>query len=137
MALTNEPLTEAQKALPSGMIFPSGEANFYDFSQNPEFNGGSGINANFPSPSDFSHEESGLLRTYGPEGTMVDNTGIFNFAGEVSNFSSAKDVNTYVINDYSTFNAYIHYGTGIGGAVVQIPYASTSTIAAVLNPYPY
>lgn len=70
-------------------------SHFYDYSQNPEFNNGSGINFPFPSPSgqDFlgSGEKytrewwmsSGVFRTYGSDVRLdlinKDESGIFHF----------------------------------------------------------
>ena len=64
--MTNEPLTDEQKVLGSGQVLPSGESNFYDFSQDHSYNDGSGINVNFPSPSNFI-DASGTIRTYPPD----------------------------------------------------------------------
>ena len=134
MTLTNGPLTDAQKTLPSGAIFPSGEANFYDFLQSHENAGSSGINATFPSPSGFS-SESGIIRTYGPDGSGVDTSGIFSSSNLSSRFSNSSRIDVNSITEFSIFNTYIHYGTGVDGGSIQIPYVSTYSVSVEYDPY--
>jgi len=135
MALQHTPITDAQKTLPSGAVIPSGEANFYDLSQSHENAGSSGINATYPSPSTFV-EESGALKTYRPEGSPTDTSSIFNYGTSGSQFSNAGTIDTYSITDFSIFNDYIHYATGINGEAIIIPYVSTYTISPPIEPYP-
>ena len=79
------PLTSGQKAqLPSGLL-PSGESNYFDFSQIHDSNG-SGINSMFPSPLSFVVSgvgQSGVYRTYGSDDSLVvaDVSGIFHASG--------------------------------------------------------
>lgn len=79
------PLTSSQKAqLPSGLL-PSGESNYFDFSQIHDSRG-SGINRVFPSPPSFidiGDGQSGVYRTYGPDDSLVvaDVSGIFHASG--------------------------------------------------------
>lgn len=79
------PLASGQKAqLPSGLL-PSGEANYFDFSQFHDSDG-SGINSVFPSPLSFivsSVGQSGFYRTYGPDDSLVvaNVSGIFHASG--------------------------------------------------------
>ena len=135
MALTHTPLTEEQKTLPSGMVLPSGEGNYFDFSQHHSENSGSGIN--FPFTQDTSG--SGLIETYGPEG--IANTGsvsgTFVADGLTVPFSNAQDVTVTQIDDFTIFNDYVHYYPGVDGASIQIPFLSTSTLTAASDFDPY
>ena len=63
-------------------------SHFYDYSQNPEFNNGSGINFPFPSPSGGKCTQegwvtSGVYNTYGSDVVIElvnkDQSGIFHF----------------------------------------------------------
>ena len=136
MSLTNEPLTEEQKELPSGMILPSGEANFYDFAQSHEYNSGSGINYPFGAGPDVPASDSGLLATYGPDGQPVDTKSVI--AADKLNLpnSNAQDVVADQITDFTIFNNYIHYdGTGSGNNAITIPFLSTYTLSSGFDPY--
>lgn len=133
MSHSHQSLTDEQRDIAPGEVFPSGEANFYDFSQDALYNGGSGINANFPSPSDFTHD-SGTIRTYGSERNPVETTGVFAFDGIGSNFSNASTAGVSGITDFTIFNYYIHNETGVNGPVT-IPYLSTYTVASGFDPY--
>lgn len=132
--LQHTPLTDAQKALPSGMIFPSGEANYYDFAQSHEYHGSSGINAIYPSPADFS-QESGIIKTDGPDGELADTSGIFNSYNLSSQFSNSNRIDINSITEFSIFNPYIHYATGVDGVNIQIPYISTYSVSSEYDPY--
>jgi len=134
MPLTNEPLTSGQKALPSGAVFPSGEANFYDFSQSHEYNGTSGINATYPSTDTFD-PSGAALATYGADGTVADKSGIFNMEDLSSRFSNANSGEFDTIDDFTTFNSYIHFQSGVGGTAAKIPYISTYNVSTIFDPY--
>jgi hypothetical protein len=133
MALTHTPLTEEQKALPSGMVLPSGEGNYFDFAQHHDNNAGSGIN--FPFTEDNSG--SGLIATYGPvgSGNTGSPSGTFVTSGLSVPFSNAQDVETTQIDDFAIFNTYVHYETGVAGTAVQIPFLSTYVVAPNFDPY--
>ena len=132
--MTNEPLTDEQKVLGSGQVLPSGESNFYDYSQDHSYNNGSGINVNFPSPSTFI-DASGTIRTYAPSGNVVDTSGIFAASGLQTSFSNSMDAALSGITDFTIFNNYIHHTTGVNSLPVQIPYLSDYTISNGFNPY--
>lgn len=119
MSLTNQPLTDEQKVTVSGVIFPSGEANYYDFSQSHEYHDGSGINYTFPDP-----HESGIIKTYGPEGSPSEGSGVFSRVGNSSSFSNADTINTSLITDFTSFNNYIHFYLDQDGNQITIPYTS-------------
>ena len=85
MALTHTPLTAEQKALSSGMVLPSGEANYFDFAQHHDNNAGSGINFPF---SDASG--SGLIATYGPSGGAIEKKSAFAPYGLAVPFSNSQ-----------------------------------------------
>lgn len=132
MSLTNEPLTEEQKELPSGMTLPSGEANFYDFSQAHENNSGSGIN--YPFVQDTSG--SGLLATYGPSGEgLTEKKSFIAASGLTIPKSNAQDVVSRQITDFAIFNNYIHHNATSDGDPVKIPYLSTYTLSSGFDPY--
>ena len=104
--MTNEPLTDEQKVLGSGQVLPSGESNFYDYSQDHSYSDGSGINVNFPSPSTFI-DASGTIRTYAPNGNVVDTSGIFAADNLKTAFSNSLDTVLSGITDFTIFNNYI------------------------------
>jgi len=133
MALTHTPLTEEQKALPSGMVLPSGEGNYYDPSQNHGANAGSGIN--FPFTQDTSG--SGLIETYGPEGNANTGSvsGTFVASGLTVPFSNSQDAAVTQIDDFTIFNDYVHHESGVNSTAVQIPFLSTYTVAIQFDPY--
>ena len=134
MSLSNQPLTSGQKVLPSGALIPSGEANFYDFRQEPLYNGGSGINASYPNPSTFN-PASGALATYGSTGSPTDTSGVFAYNNLQGPFSGSGDVPITRISDFTIFNNYIHYASGVGGEAIKIPYTSTYTVSTRFDPY--
>ena len=81
------PLTSDQKTqLPSGLL-PSGESNYFDFSQIQIHDSkGSGINRVFPIPPSFivaGDGQSGVYRTYGADHslTVKNVSGIFHANG--------------------------------------------------------
>jgi hypothetical protein len=129
MALTHIPLTDEQKVLPSGAVLPSGEANFFDVSQDYSLNGGSGIN--FP----FSSNSSGVIETYGPEGSAGEANSAFTPTNLATQFSNSQTVAFRQIDDFTIFNNYIHYETGVKGSFVYIPYISTFTVSVAFDPY--
>ena len=131
MALTHTPLTEEQKTLPSGMVLPSGEGNYFDFSQHQSVNAGSGIN--FPFVQDTSG--SGLIATYGPSGSPVEKKSVFAPYGLAVPFSNSQAAAVTQIDDFTIFNDYVHYETGVASAAVQIPFLSTYTVAIKYDPY--
>ena len=134
MSHLNSPLTNEQKVLGSGQVLPSGESNFYDFSQDYSYNNGSGINANFPSPSDFNHD-SGTIRTYGAEGNIVEKSGVFSASNLEIPFSNATTAGVSGITDFTIFNNYIHNQLSNNDTVVQIPFLSTYKVSEGFNPY--
>jgi len=143
MTHSGVPLTEAQKALPSGMLLPSGEASFYDLSQNHDSDG-SGINASFPNPtfSDGYWDESGIFKTYGPNtGLTVKQSGLFNYDGLSGVFSNGPATRESGITDFTLFNPYIHYQSrstpnNISTTVpVKIPFISDYTISITYDVY--
>lgn len=123
--------TEQKKQLEPSGILPSGESNFFDFTQHHNHNNGDGINSKFPDPDSFD-SSSGVLKTYAKtefEQSESDNN-IFNYTGLVNNgqFSSASQVIQIV--DFNIFNPYIHlYGN------IQIPYLSSYKVSSPYNPY--
>lgn len=129
----NAPLTSEQKVqLPSGLL-PSGEANYYDFSQDRAYYNGSGINHIYPSPSDFS-EESGIFKTYPSSATPIERSGIFNFDNLNSRFSNVSQVSGLKLESFEIFNPYIHYYR-IDNKPVKIPYISTYKVSIGYDPY--
>jgi len=132
--MTNEPLTDEQKVLGSGQVLPSGESNFYDYSQDHSYNDGSGINVNFPSPSNFI-DASGTIRTYAPSGNVIETSGIFAANELKTSFSNSMDAALSGITDFTIFNDYIHHTTGVDSVSIQIPYLSDYTISSGFNPY--
>ena len=120
----NAPLTESQKQqLPSGLI-PSGEANFFDFSQ-------SGINNIYPSPSNFN---SGIYVTYPKDANPIERSGIFNSDGLISRFSNVNQVSGLKIESFEIFNPYIHYYR-VKDNPIKIPYTSTYKVSVSYDPY--
>ena len=136
MSHLNSPLTNDQKVLGSGQVLPSGESNFYDFSQDHSYNNGSGINANFPSPSDFTHD-SGTIRTYGAEGNIVEESGVFSASNLEVPFSNATTAGVSGITDFTIFNNYIHNQLSNNDTVVEIPFLSTYKVSEGFNPYEF
>ena len=136
----------------SGVVMPSSEANFFDYSQHQSVlsqKGPSGINWLFPSPtavpavSDarYSPEwwaESGVYKTFGADVDTtlnVHQTGIFHFDGFVGQFtnSGTKDV----AMDFNLFQSFVHHGHDENPKKTQIPYVSDYIIATPYYPYPY
>lgn len=144
MSHLNSPLTNEQKVLGSGQVLPSGESNFYDFSQDHSYNDGSGINANFPNPPDFNHA-SGTIRTYGAEDNIVETSGVFSASGLNIPFSNASTAGVSGITDFTIWNDYIHNQlSGITTTpnedfhtIVQIPFLSTYKVSEGFNPYEF
>ena len=159
---TKTPLTEEEKAIPSGAILPSGEANFFDVAQHHEHNDGSGINAIFPSPSGFivsGPGQSGVYQTYGPNlGLVVEDTsGIFsynNLSGVFSNGTQSRNASGLIdfsfggisagsVTDFTGFNNYVHYygrptspSAVVSGVIpIRIPYISDVTVGSGYDPY--
>ena len=143
MALTHIPLTEEQKALPSGMVLPSGEGNYFDYSQHNIYNAGSGIN--FPFTQDTSG--SGLIETHGPQGAAVEADSAFSSYGLATPYSNSQAAAVTQIDDFTIFNSYVHHYTTrpldlgpdgspvLGEFAIQIPYLSTYTVALKFDPY--
>ena len=129
MALIHTKLTDEQKVLPSGAVIPSGEANFYDTSQDFGLNNGYGINV------PFVDNPSGVIKTYGPDGSVIEKDSVFSANGLNIPFSNAQAIAFYQITDFAIFNDYIHYETDINGAFVSIPYLSTYKVAPKFDPY--
>ena len=92
-------------------VMPSAEASFFDTAQMHVNNQGSGINFPFPDPASGMDywEESGLLKTYGPDVKELQGyeTGIFHYNNLVSLFHTTGTVP--VESDFDIFNPYIHY----------------------------
>lgn len=104
------PLTSEQKAQlkPSG-ILPSGESNFYDYSQK------------MPETSGVSNP---------------DESGIFHYNELVSSFSNVSEVSGLKANDFEIFNNYIHYyPKPEDQSPVKIPYVSTYKVSILFDPY--
>ena len=129
-----------------------GWAHFYDHSQDPSNNDGSGINHPFPSyysedaNTRYSREwwiTSGVVQTYGiaagTSGLFIneDESGIFHFKGIKGQFteSGTKKVAT----DFNLFQPYIHHGLDNNEPDQQfeIPYVSDYILATPFRPYPY
>ena len=113
------------------MVLPSGEGNYFDFSQHQSVNAGSGIN--FPFVQDTSG--SGLIATYGPNGSPVEKKNTFSPYGLAVPFSNSQAAAVTQIDDFTIFNDYVHYETGVASAAVQIPFLSTYTVAINFDPY--
>ena len=138
MALTHIPLTEEQKALPSGMVLPSGEGNYYDSSQDHISNYGYGINVPFVADT----SGSGLIESYGPSGTAIEKSGTFSPYGLAVPHSNSQYVAMTQIDDFAIFNDYIHYYTPklipcSPVPAILIPFLSTAdrTVAENFDPY--
>lgn len=114
------------------ILVASGESNFYDHLQDRELNGGSGINASFPNPSNAI---SGVYQTYASSAQIPNqyDSGIFNFNYLASQFSNANTIDI-TISDFDTFNPYIHYYR-TNNQPVEIPFISTYRVSVVYNPY--
>ena len=141
--------------MPYPQIMPSSEMHFFDTSQSHVLNGGSGINAKFPDPSNFFTEdpdtgrtpeqESGILKTYGPDLVPIEKSGIFHYDNLQGRFSNAPASRENSITDFTIFNHYIHhYRTQTANeetdrdASISIPFISTYTISVGFpNPYPF
>jgi len=138
----------------SGVVMPSSEAHFFDYSQHHEnilgANGPSGINFPFPSPSSVSAVAdspyspewwavSGLYKTFGADVDTTLNaeqTGIFHFDGSVGQFSNRGT--KYVAIDFNLFQPFIHHGHDSQPPVYfVVPYVSDYVIATPYYPYPY
>lgn len=103
------PLGSGYQVVSGDMILPSGEANFFDFVQHHDVNGGSGINYKYPSPKDFA-AVSGLLKTQGAAPyDRTKSSGIFSWEGlrQVEDFSNSPNEAPEVPE--VKFNPYIHY----------------------------
>ena len=111
------------------MIFPSGEANFYDFTQDHSNNDGSGINV------PFVDHGSGVIATYGPDSNPVETSGILAASGLATAFSNSQEVSQTQITNFTIFNNYIHNTSGVSGLPVLIPYLSTYTVSLKYDPY--
>lgn len=132
----NAPLTNGQKIqYPSG-ILPSGEANYYDFTQDKYRP--SGINAEYPYPNltiqNGTFVPSGFYPTYPPNVNPVEKSGIFNYDGLVSRFTNVAQVSGLKIESFEIFNPYIHYYR-VDDNVVKIPYISTYKVSVSYDPY--
>jgi len=127
-------LTDAQKKLASGMLFPSGEANYYDFSQDHSYHGGSGINVKYTPTS------GELYETYPPNSSgIAERSGVFSYVNLISKFSSGSGNSP--IDDFSLYNSYIHYyPASTGGSVKKdkpfyIPFVSSFKVSSIFDPY--
>jgi len=147
------PLSEGflKENFTSGVVMPSSEAHFFDYSQHRDVlsEQGSGLNWLFPSPSSvlavsdvrYSPEwwaESGVYKTFGADVDTtlnVDQTGIFHFNGFVGQFtnSGTKDV----AMDFNLFQPFVHHGHDKDPKKTEIPYVSDYIIATPYYPYPY
>ena len=140
----NAPLSAAEKIQLASGLFPSGEANYFDFSQDRSLYQGSGINAVYPSPTgiqvqngifvDNDLEVSGLYPTYPPDVNPVEKSGIFDFENLASRFSNVSQVSGLKIESFDIFNPYIHYYR-VESQPVKIPYISTYKLSTVYDPY--
>ena len=113
----------------SGILLPSGQSNFFDYSQ---FH--NDINKYYPSPSEsknFFTNGSGLYQTY-PSGYMVigNGSGILSPSGLINPLSSSSGIYTTITN-LNIFGDYIHYYNNI-----RIPFVSTYKVSVGFNPYP-
>lgn len=121
----------------SEIILPSGESNYFDPAQYHANNSGSGINAVFPSPSDFS-DVSGMIKTFPSDAVTSESSGIFSFYFLESRFSSAKALTPDEFFD--GLGEYIHYfpvdeDKSKNGSPFEIPYLSTYKATSPYNPY--
>lgn len=120
--------------------------HFFDTSQLHILNDGSGINAKFPDPSNFFTEdsdtgrtpeqESGILKTYGPDLAPVEKSGVFHYDKLKGAFSNAEESRENAITDFTIFNDYIHYYQTEENKKVSIPFLSTYKVSYDFpNPY--
>lgn len=127
------------------IVLPSSESNFFDSRQYHSINGGSGINAIYPSPTNFpSGIGSGLYVTF-PSSASSGSVPVFEFDDLDGRFSNAERT----ISDFQSFNTYIHYypkkiddldnidqDNMNRDKSLQIPYVSSFRINAfIFNPY--
>lgn len=154
MSHSHTPLTDAQKQVLPYQTLPSGEANFYDESQNPgPGDKGSGIIASFPSPIGFSTPPSGTIATSGAQGNIIEQPPYPAPLGLLSPWSNAIDhipkrLDETIQGGSTTgeFNTYIHYVPIIDTSTspvttepVEIPYISNLTVVPsgeLTDPYP-
>lgn len=143
----NAPLSAVEKTqYPSGLL-PSGEANYFDFSQDRSYHDGSGINAIYPSPTGVvqngiivkpkiggGFEASGIYPTYPSDANPVEKSGIFDFQNLDSRFSNVSQVSGLKIESFEIFNPYVHYYR-VKNKQVEIPYVSTYRLGVEWNPY--
>lgn len=129
-------LTDAQKKLASGMLFPSGEANYYDFSQDHSYHSGSGINIKYTPTS------GELYETYPPNSSgIAERSGVFSYVNLISKFSSGSG--NLPIDDFSLYNDYIHYynkneptSKNIKKNLeFRVPFVSSFKASVVFDPY--
>jgi hypothetical protein len=130
----NAPLTDEQKKqFPSG-ILPSGEANYYDFTQSSK-----PLNETYPSPtgtaiSGIVPALSGFFPTYPKNANPIEKSGIFNYENLVSRFSNVNQVSGLKIESFELFNPVIlHYQ--LNDKVIKIPYISTYKVSISYDPY--
>ena len=88
----------------------------------------------FPSPSNFI-DASGTIRTYPPDLSPLEQSGIFAADNLKTAFSNSENAALSGITDFTIFNNYVHYATGESLTSVQIPYLSDYTISTGFNPY--
>lgn len=131
-------LSNTQKQLASGMIFPSGEANFYDFYQDHSYHGGSGINIKYVRTS------GELLYTKSPNNSgIAERSGIFLYNSLISEFSSSSGkIN---LDDFALYAPYIHYYPSDINAPntknikqnkpFYIPFISSFKVSTAFDPY--
>lgn len=144
MTTNHTPLTDEQKALPSGALLPSGEHFFADSSQ-AYGSDGSGINSVFPSPtnSDSYWDNSGVFKTYGVNENLIvsNSSGLFNYNDLSGVFSNAPTTRISGIYSFTLFNPYIHHyhkstPSNINTTqAVKIPFVSDYTVSVVYNTY--
>lgn len=130
-------LSNIQKQLASGMIFPSGEANFYDFAQDHSYHKGSGINRNLS----YIDKSGELYETYKVnESGLAERSGIFSFNKLISTFSNSSG--TVIPDDIYLDNPYVHYYPDSKNKTnfkknspFYIPYISSYKVSIVYDPY--
>lgn len=122
----------------SGILLPSGESNFFDYTQFKKE-----INKEYPSPSGFA-TQSGIYKTYPPSGNIQIPfiSGVLNPSGLINRFSSASG-NYVTVTNLGVFNSYIHYYglndddmNGKSYQRIEIPYVSTFKVSLGFDPYP-
>ena len=128
-------------------VMPSAEASFFDTAQLHTNNQGSGINFPFPNPaSGMDHwNESGLLKTYGPDTRpeQEHQSGIFNYNNLISLFHNTGTVPAET--DFDIFNPLIHHTPLIKKVgrtekevgPFEVPYVSDYIISTPFFPYPF